>query len=107
MSKDFLSQEEVDALLKGVSGENDEPPEAPAPAAGGVRPYNLATQERVAHGRMPTLELINERFTQLLRTNLFNFVRRTAKISVGPVRMVKYSEFIGCLPVPTALNLVQ
>ena len=105
MSKDFLSQEEVDALLKGVSGENDEPRDD-APAAG-VRPYNLATQERIVRGRMPTLELINERFARQLRIGLYNFMRRTSKISVGPVRMVKYSEFIRSLVVPTNLNLVQ
>lgn len=105
MAKDFLSQEEVDALLNGVTGVADEPsPEAPAP---GVRPYNLATQERIVRGRMPTLEIINERFARLLRIGLFNFVRRTAEISVGPVRVVKYSEFVRNLVVPTNLNLVH
>jgi len=105
MSKDFLSQEEVDALLKGVTGEGDEPRED-APASG-VRPYNLATQERIVRGRMPTLEIINERFARLLRIGLFNFIRRSAEISVGQVRVVKYSEFIRNLVVPTNLNLVQ
>ena len=105
MSKDFLSQEEVDALLKGVTGETEEPQDA-APASG-VRPYNLATQERIVRGRMPTLEIINERFARLLRIGLFNFMRRSAEISVGPVRVVKYSEFIRNLVVPTNLNLVQ
>jgi flagellar motor switch protein FliM len=105
MSKDFLSQEEVDALLKGVSGEPDEAKEDGATS--GVRPYNLATQERIVRGRMPTLEIINERFARLLRIGLFNFVRRSAEISVGPVRVVKYSEFVRNLVVPTNLNLVQ
>jgi len=105
MSKDFLSQEEVDALLKGVTGETEEPQDA-APASG-VRPYNLATQERIVRGRMPTLEIINERFARLLRIGLFNFVRRSPEISVGPVRIVKYSEFIRNLAVPASLNLVQ
>jgi flagellar motor switch protein FliM len=105
VSKDFLSQEEVDALLKGVSGEPDEAKED-APDSG-IRPYNLATQERIVRGRMPTLEIINERFARLLRVGLFNFVRRSAEISVGPVRTVKYSEFIRNLVVPTNLNLVQ
>jgi flagellar motor switch protein FliM len=105
MSKDFLSQEEVDALLKGVTGETDEPQDA-APTSG-VRPYNLATQERIVRGRMPTLEIINERFARLLRIGFFNFMRRSAEISVGPVRVVKYSEFIRNLVVPTNLNLVQ
>lgn len=105
MSKDFLSQEEVDALLKGVTGEPDEA-KAEGPTSG-VRPYNLATQERIVRGRMPTLEIINERFARLLRIGLFNFMRRSAEISVGPVRVVKYSEFIRNLVVPTNLNLVQ
>ncbi len=105
MSKDFLSQEEVDDLLKGVSGEADEAKEESDNT--GVRPYNIATQERIVRGRMPTLELINERFARLLRIGLFNFIRRSAEISVGPVRTLKYSEFIRNLVVPTNLNLVQ
>ena len=105
MSEDFLSQEEVDALLKGVSGETDEV--KIAAETSGVRTYNLATQERIVRGRMPTLEIINERFARLLRISLYNFVRRSADISVGPVRVIKYSEFIRNLVVPTNLNLVQ
>jgi len=105
MAKEFLTQDEVDALLKGVAGETDEPAEAAS--ASGVRSYNLATQERIVRGRMPTLEIINERFARLLRIGLFNFIRRSAEISVGPVRVVKYAEFIRNLVVPTNLNLVQ
>lgn len=105
MSQDFLSQDEVDALLKGVSGEVDEIKEVVDPK--GVRPYNLATQERIVRGRMPTLEMINERFARQLRIALFNFMRRTAEISVGPIRIVKYNEFIRNLMVPTNLNMVQ
>ena len=105
MSQDFLSQDEVDALLKGVSGEADEV-KAPIDTKG-VRPYNLATQERIVRGRMPTLEIINERFARQLRLGLFNFMRRTAEISVGPIRIIKYNEFIRNLVVPTNLNMVQ
>jgi flagellar motor switch protein FliM len=106
MSQDFLSQEEVDALLKGVSGEADEEQTADA-AAGGPRPYDLGRQERIVRGRMPTLELINERFARYLRIGLFNYMHRNAEISVGPIRVQKYSEFIRNLVVPTNLNLVQ
>jgi len=105
MSQDFLSQDEVDALLKGVSGETDEAKETVDTK--GVRPYNLATQERIVRGRMPTLEIINERFARQLRIGLFNFMRRTAEISVGPIRILKYNEFIRNLVVPTNLNMVQ
>lgn len=105
MSQDFLSQDEVDALLKGVTGDEENAKEVTDPK--GVRPYNMATQERIVRGRMPTLEVINERFARQLRIGLFNFMRRTADISVGPIRIIKYNEFIRNLAVPTNLNLVQ
>jgi flagellar motor switch protein FliM len=104
MSQEFLSQDEVDALLKGVNGEAEE---APQPKPGGIRPYNLATQERIVRGRMPTLEIINDRFARLLRLGLFNFMRRSPEISVGPVRVIKYAEFVRNLVVPTNLNIAQ
>jgi len=105
MSNEFLSQVEVDALLKGVTGEKDEAKNEQD--ASGVRPYNLATQERIVRGRMPTLEIINERFARLLRIGMFNFMRRTAEISVGPVKVTKYSELVRNLVVPTNINMVQ
>jgi len=106
MAGDFLSQDEVDALLKGVTGESDDPEESGG-ADEGIRTYNLGTQERIVRGRMPTLELINERFARYLRIGLFNYMHRNAEISVGPIRVQKYSEFIRNLVVPTNLNLVQ
>lgn len=105
MSDNFLSQEEVDALLKGVTGDQDDTDSQDD--ASGIRPYNLATQERIVRGRMPTLEIINERFARLLRIGLFNFLRRSAEVSVGTVKVSKYSEFIRNLVVPTNLNLIH
>lgn len=104
--ENFLSQEEVDALLRGVHGIEEEADIAEE-EAGAVRPYNLATQERIVRGRMPTLEIMNERFARLLRIGMFNFLRRNVEVSVGPVRVSKYSEFIRNLVVPTNLNLVH
>ncbi|HNI48508.1 MAG TPA: flagellar motor switch protein FliM, partial [Zoogloea sp.] len=86
MSQDFLSQEEVDALLKGVTGETDEP-DSGEESQDGVRDYNLATQERIVRGRMPTMELINERFARYLRIGLFNYMHRNVEISVGPIKV--------------------
>jgi len=105
MSSDFLSQDEVDALLKGVAGEPEEQEEDSGDQAG-IRPYNLATQERIVRGRMPTMELIHERFARYLRIGLFNYMHRNAEVSVGPVKVQKYGEFVRNLVVPTNLNLV-
>ncbi|BET25517.1 flagellar motor switch protein FliM [Limnobacter thiooxidans] len=104
MPGEFLSQDEVDALLRGVNGEEETKEQSEI--AGGVRPYNLATQERIVRGRMPTLEIINERFARLIRIGLFNFMRRSPEISVGPVKVLKYNEFIRNLVVPTNLNIM-
>ena len=106
MSKDFLSQDEVDSLLKGVTGEADEPDQQDEPESG-IRPYHLGSQERIVRGRMPTMEIINARFARLFRVSFFNLIRRTADISVGQIRVQQYSEFIRNLPVPANFNVVQ
>ncbi|TJZ72911.1 flagellar motor switch protein FliM [Chitiniphilus eburneus] len=105
MADDILSQEEVDALLRGVTGEEDQGEEQRD--ASSVRAYDIGRQERIVRGRMPTLEIINDRFARYLRIALFNFMRRNAEISVGPVKVQKYSEFIRNLVVPTNLNLIH
>ena len=103
MSDEILSQDEVDALLRGVTGEEDAP--AQASDATGIQPYNLAKQERIVRGRMPTLEILNERFARYLRIALYNFTRRNPEISVGQVKVMKYGEFMRNLVVPTNINI--
>jgi len=105
MADDVLSQEEVDALLRGVSGGAEE--EVKQEDRKAVNPFDIARQERIVRGRMPALELINERFARGFRIGLFNFMRKTVEISVGSVRVVEYGEFIRNLVVPTNLNLVS
>jgi len=105
MTEQFLSQDEVDALLEGVTGESQKL-EQPEPTEG-IRAYNLGNQERIVRGRMPTMEIINERFARNLRLGLFNFMRRSPEISVGPVRVIKYSAFLRDIAVPTNINIVS
>lgn len=105
MAEDILSQEEVDALLRGVTGETEEA--STEQDGGGIRSYDIGRQERIVRGRMPTLELIHERFARLFRIGLYNFMRRTAEISINPVKVQKYSDFIRNLVVPTNLNVVH
>jgi len=102
----FLSQDEVDALLAGVTGEDDGKSQAQEEQAG-VRAYDLSSPERVVRRRMQTLELINERFARHMRNVLLNFMRRNADITVGSIKIMKYSDFERNLPVPSNLNMVQ
>lgn len=105
MSESFLSQEEVDALLEGVTGESQKLAEE-VHEYGEVRAYNISSQERIVRGRMPTMEIANERFARNLRVGLFNFIRRSPEISVGPVTVQRYSAFLRELAVPTNFNIV-
>jgi flagellar motor switch protein FliM len=102
---DILSQDEIDALLHGVdSGSVDT---TPGPAPGEARSFDFATQVRIVRGRMPTLEMINERFARLFRISLFNMLRRSPEISVAPIQMLKFTEYVHTLHVPTSLNLIK
>ncbi|MFO0464440.1 MAG: flagellar motor switch protein FliM, partial [Burkholderiales bacterium] len=101
----FLSQDEVDALLDGMNGTSkDETTDAPA---AGIREYDIANQERIVRGRMPALEIINERFARNFRIGLFNFMRRSPELAVGQVRVLKYSAFLRDVVVPTNINIVS
>lgn len=103
----MLSQDEVDALLAGVTGEETPAQQQPSAESGdGVRPYDLGSPDRVARHRMQTLELINERFARRLRSMFFGFMRRNADITVNAIKVQKYSDFERNLPVPSNLNMV-
>ena len=105
MSESFLSQEEVDALLEGVSGESQASVE-PQAQKGEVRNYDMSSQERIVRGRMPTMEVVNERFARNLRLGLFNFIRRTPEISIGTIAVQRFGAFLRELAVPTNFNVV-
>ncbi|MCD9008156.1 flagellar motor switch protein FliM [Luteimonas sp. XNQY3] len=105
MSNDLLSQDEIDALLHGVdSGAVDT---EPAPDPGVARSYDFASQDRIIRGRMPTLEMVNERFVRLWRIGLFNLIRRSADLSVRGIDLIKFGDYLHQLYVPTNLNLIK
>ncbi|MDX5298075.1 MAG: flagellar motor switch protein FliM, partial [Gammaproteobacteria bacterium] len=103
--QDLLSQDEIDALLHGIDdGDIETEDESDGT---GVRSYDLASQDRIVRGRMPTLEMINERFARYTRISLFNLLRRNADVATGGVQIMKFGEYIHTLYVPTSLNLVK
>ena len=104
---DLLSQDEIDALLHGVDSGDVETGGDESLDNGEARNYDFASQDRIVRGRLPTLEMINERFARYFRTSLFNMLRRSADISVSGVQMLKFSEFVHSLFVPTSLNITK
>ena len=106
MNQQILSQDEVDALLQGITGESQKL-EAEQVETGAIRQYDLASQERIVRGRMPTMEIINERFARNIRIGLFNFIRKSPEISIGSIKVQKYSAFLREIVVPTNFNIVS
>jgi flagellar motor switch protein FliM len=104
---DLLTQEEIDALLHGVDDGDIDTESDLEFRSGAVRPYDFTSQDRIVRGRMPTLEMINDRFVRHFRISLFNLLRRSAEISVLGVQVLKFSEYIHSLYVPTNLNVVR
>ena len=103
--QDLLSQDEIDALLHGVDDGLVQTDSVVDP--GSVKSYDLTSQDRIVRGRMPTLEMINERFARYTRISMFNMLRRSADVAVGGVQVMKFGEYVHSLYVPTSLNLVK
>jgi len=114
-----LTQDEVDALLNAVSDEGGE-----GDALGGagdmggddmsmltgdseIQPYDLTNQDRVIRGRMPTLDIIYERFIRLFRMSLSNSLRKIASISIISTDLLKFGEFVNTLPIPSCMCIMR
>lgn len=104
MADDFLSQEEVDALLSNVTGESVK---AQEPAPSGTVNYDLTKQERIVRGRLATLEIIYDRAARTLRQNFYSLLRKSPEISHNGIKPMKYSEWVKHLPVPASFSVLQ
>ncbi|MCZ6526951.1 MAG: flagellar motor switch protein FliM [Gammaproteobacteria bacterium] len=107
MSNDILSQDEIDALLTGVDSGDVETDTEEESAPDQARNYDFTSQDRIVRGRLPTLDMINERFARNFRISLFNFLRRSPTITAEGVQMNKFGEYIHSLFMPSNLNLIK
>ena len=102
-----LSQSEVDALLEAVGEENDAGIVGQKRGSEGVQPYDLASQDKVIRGRMPILEIIYERFVRSFRVALSNSLRKVSSISIVSTDLMKFSEFVNTLPIPSCICIMR
>ena len=127
MSEQYLSQDEIDALLDAPEGSATDAPADAAPGAEAVgdsgadtaatkvatddrsapQPYDLARQERIIRGRMPALELIHERFARSLGLAMFAFMQRNPEITHSDPVVGRYSDFLGTIQLPASINIMQ
>ena len=106
MTEQILTQSEVDALLQGITGESQALEQEQVAASKGWRTYDLSSQERIVRGRMPTMEVINERFARNIRVGLFNLIRKSPEVAIGGIKVQKYGAFMREIVVPTNFNIV-
>ena len=105
---EILSQEEVDSLLSGLSaGKVEIEPDEPDEERGDISLYDFTSQDKVIRGRMPTLDIINERFAREVRASMSNLLHTTVDISSESLDTLKFSEFGRSLPVPTSLHVFR
>jgi len=104
--KEILSQNEIDSLIHGMD-DVFEQNKAPVDEPGIHDKYDLASQDRIVRSRMPTLEIINEKFARYARSTLFNALRTTLDVDIIGVEIMKYMDYMYQLPVPTSINMVK
>ncbi len=101
-----LTQDEIDTLLHGVdSGAVDTTPDALMDAE--VTPYDLLSRDMGVSGRMPALDMVNDRFIRNMHSSLFNMLRRTAEISLVGVSMQNFSEYVKTINKPANINKIS
>jgi flagellar motor switch protein FliM len=103
----ILSQEEVDALLRGIKGGDIETEVVDLQGPSDVMTYDLTSQDRIIRGRMPTLEVTNEKFARMFRTTLSSLLRKVTNVNAISTDMVKFGEFMKSIPVPTSMHLFK
>jgi flagellar motor switch protein FliM len=103
----ILEQDEVDALLRGLSGGEIDSSTDETVDDSGILPFDLANQNRIIRGRMPVFEIINDRFSRLYTNSLTNIVRKRVEVNPISVDMFKFGDFMRSLPVPTSINIFK
>lgn len=102
----ILSQEEVNALLKGIES-GDVSTNAASSDDQGARAYDLTSHDRVVRGRMPTLEIINERFTRIFQVTMSATLKKIIDVHPASVEVTKFGEFMKQIPLPSCINIFK
>lgn len=105
MADDILSQDEIDALLRGIEGGEVETETAESPS--GIRPYDFTSQEKIVRGKMPSLDIMNERLARSFRVSLASDIRKIVDIVNVNVTITKFYDFLRSVPFPSSLNIIK
>ncbi len=103
--EDILSQDEVDALLKGIS--EGEVETEKLEDTSGVKAYDFTGQEKIVRGRMPSLDIANERLARNFRLSLSAAIRHMVDVTNVNVTITKFYDFMRGVPFPSSINIFK
>ena len=106
MSNDILSQDEIDSLLRGVQN-GDLGTGKDSSSFDGDRSFDFRSQERIIRGRMPGLEIANERFARAFRNSISSVLRRFVDVNIQSINMMKFGDFMKTIPLPSNINIFR
>ena len=115
-----LSQDEIDALLQGLSSA---PPAAAGPGEAGadkssvdkgvvltptdVKPYDFTKSEISARGRLPGLEVIFNNFARRLQSMFATELGKSVDAIFDGMEVLSYENLIQSLPLPASIHAVR
>ncbi|RLF54158.1 MAG: flagellar motor switch protein FliM, partial [Thermoplasmata archaeon] len=103
----ILSQDEVDALLKGMDSGDVETESEALEAEEEYESYDWSNQGRNLKGNLPLFVLANQRYAHRLKNSLSNALGKLVDIDAGSLEMIKFEEFQRSLPLPTSIHLFK
>jgi flagellar motor switch protein FliM len=103
----ILSQDEVDALLKGLDTGEVESDREPVEREGDYQTCDWNAQGRNLRGNLPLFGLVNSRMARALKSTLSGSLRKLVDVDPGQLEIIKFEEFQRSLPVPTSLHLFR
>ncbi len=103
--EEILTQDEIDSLLKGMTHKQLDNNEKEKEE--NIVPFDLTNQEKIIRGRMPTLEIINQRFARIFRTTFSSMLRKVIDVNFLSIETIKFGEYLKSLPIPSSIHLFK
>ncbi len=92
-----LSQDEIDAVFRGMNGGVDDDP------AKRTQPYDFRRPDRIAKDQLRAIHLLHENFARSLASSLSAYLRAYVIVNLVSVEQISFREFTQCLPSPTCM----
>ncbi len=103
-----LSQDEVNALLQGLDGDDAVVAQGPeVDAESGVVPYHLGANDAVNWGHLPSLQMICEKWSRTMQEHLTTVLLEEVAVSFNSFIYKPFQEFVDTLLMPSSFTICR